>query len=146
MNRDPTTGLTTVQVKSICAWGNEVAIVEKEHIPGYTGFSPGKKCKEMLAPRMRSQEVDSHTQDLSVHLSYNIHGPTDTSQRFPTQSYTRSLQVPEEVLYQAARDKLEERRALTYLRGNRWDKDFGNFGNYMDSAIKQHSNLMAIGH
>jgi hypothetical protein len=90
---------------------------------------------------MKSQEVEAHTADLGVHLSYNIHGPTDTSQRFPTQSYTQSLQVPEEVLYQAARDKAAERSAQTFYKGSRWDKDYGNFGNFMDSAIMQHSNL-----
>jgi hypothetical protein len=118
-------------------------VVEATHIPGYMGFSRGKKCLERLEARQKSQQVGAHMNDVSLHLNTAIHGQLDFSQPFPTVSSSQAEQVSEDILYKTA--KKVQRSGKVYNRTGGEIPGYGCFSHYLDASIRKKIDLKVRG-
>ena len=119
-------------------------ITEKTHIPGYMGFTRGKKCVENLHARQKSQAVHAHMTDVSLHLNTAIHGHLDMSKPFPSESSSQAELVKDDLLYRTARKVA--RSGKVYNRSGGEIPGYGCFSHYLDASIRKKINLKSTGH
>jgi hypothetical protein len=122
-------------------------VAEPKRIPGYAGFYRGKKCQEILAPRVNTKDCEAHLRDMSLHMSMRMHGnlvsyenrrPADAS------SMSRMKTVPQAAQMDNARKLDRHYKHYNHKRGV--IDGYGCFSNYLDNSIHRNINLACTGH
>ena len=93
-------------------------IQRPKQIPGYMGFTRGKKCIEKLPQEYFDPAVSAHMEDLSTHLNTAIHSGFNADELMPKKSVLQEESVPAKILMKQAERTSRSAKHYNVSKGN----------------------------